>query len=70
MRASLTNTELPVLIKVSTGEISLMEGARILGSPDAGFLMQQLRDAGLSLPKLSAVDAEKQAREAKKTPFY
>ena len=62
--APLTNPDTRILMDVSSGGISLTEGARILGLQDAGFMLQKLRDAGLPLPRLSDADAGKQADAA------
>ena len=40
------------LLKLSRGEISLMEATRDLGLQDAGYTLQALRDAGLTLFQL------------------
>lgn len=62
--APLANPETRVLMDVSSGGISLMEGAGMLGLRDAGLMLQKLRDAGLPLPQLSAIDAGDQASAA------
>lgn len=62
--APLINPETRVLMDVSAGRISLMEGVRMLALQDAGFLLQKLREAALPLPQLSAMDASTQADAA------
>ena len=59
--APLINPETRVLMDVSAGRITLMEGVRMLGLQNAGFLLQKLREAALPLPQLSAMDASAQA---------
>lgn len=41
-----------ILISVSTGKISVMEAARQLELPDAGYVFHLLADKGLPLPRL------------------
>lgn len=53
-----------VMLDVSSGDISLFEGARRLGLQDAGHLLQKLRDAGLPLAPLSERDSRKLADAA------
>ena len=58
-RASSTipNPTTQVLLEVSSGRTSLVEGARMLGMQDAGYLLQRLRDVGLTLPQLPESDS-------------
>ncbi len=54
-----------VLMDVSIGRISIMEGARRLELQDAGYLLQRLADAGLPLPRLSKELVSEQLLQAK-----
>ena len=54
-----------VLLNVSIGKISIMEGTRQLELQDAGHLFLQLEEAGLPLPRLSKEEVRRQLAEAK-----
>lgn len=54
-----------VLMDVSIGKISVMEGARQLELQDAGYLLHRLADAGLPLPRLSEEVVSRQLAQAK-----
>lgn len=54
-----------VLLNVSMGKISIMEGARQLELQDAGHLFLRLEDAGLPLPRLSKEEVNRQLAEAR-----
>lgn len=54
-----------VLIDVSAGKISIMEGARQLELQDAGYVFHRLAEAGLPLPRLSEGDVSHQLAQAK-----
>ena len=43
-----------VLMQVSAGKISIMEAARQLELPDAGYVFHRLSELGLPLPRLDA----------------
>ena len=58
-------TDDEVLMNVSTGKISIMEGARLLDLQDAGCLFHRLADVGLPLPQLSEEAARRQLADAK-----
>ncbi len=53
-----------VLLEASTGKISIMEAARQLALPDAGFVFHRLAAAGLPLPRLSAAEVKRQLVQA------
>jgi hypothetical protein len=55
-----------VLLNVSMGKISIMEGARQLELQDAGHLFLRLEEAGLPLPRLSKEETDRQLAEAEK----
>jgi hypothetical protein len=50
-----------ILLAVSAGKLSIVEGADLLELPDAGFVLHLLADNGLPLPKLRQADVRKQA---------
>jgi hypothetical protein len=54
-----------VLLSVSMGKISIMEGARQLELQDAGHLFLRLEEAGLPLPHLSKEEVNRQLAEAR-----
>jgi hypothetical protein len=54
-----------VLLSVSTGKISIMEGTRQLELQDAGHLFLRLEEAGLPLPRLSREEVRRQLVDAK-----
>jgi hypothetical protein len=54
-----------VLLSVSIGKISIMEGARQLELQDAGHLFLRLEEAGLPLPRLSKEEVNRQLAEAR-----
>lgn len=54
-----------VLLNVSMGKISIMEGTRQLELQDAGYLFLRLQEAGLPLPGLSKEEVRRQLAEAK-----
>jgi hypothetical protein len=54
-----------VLLSVSMGKISIMEGARQLELQDAGHLFLRLEEAGLPLPRLSKEEVNRQLAEAR-----
>ena len=54
-----------VLMAVSAGKISIMEAARRLELPDAGYVFHRLAGASLPLPRLSAADLKHQLASAK-----
>lgn len=62
--APLPNPATRVLMEVSTGDMSLVDGARMLGVQDAGYVLHMLRAANLPLPRLSERDARGQADAA------
>lgn len=51
-RAPVLDPATKVLMAVSTGSMSITEGARQLGLPDAGYVFHRLAEAGLPLPRL------------------
>ncbi|MBC7377470.1 MAG: hypothetical protein H7346_08565 [Burkholderiaceae bacterium] len=54
-----------VLMDVSIGRISIMEGARQLELQEAGHLLHRLAEAGLPLPRLSKKLIDRQLAQAK-----
>ena len=54
-----------VLMDASAGKISIMEAARRLELPDAGYVFHRLAGASLPLPRLSAADVNHQLAMAK-----
>ena len=64
-RAPAVDPAMRVLLNVSMGKISIMEGARQLELQDAGYLILRLKEAGLPLPRLSAQEVDRQLVEAK-----
>ena len=54
-----------ILMDVSVGKISIMEGARQLELQDAGHLFHRLAEAGLPLPRLSKEVVSHQLAQAK-----
>src|SRR5438067_2385128 len=54
-----------VLISVSTGKLSIMEAARQLELPDAGYVFHRLAEKGLALPRLPDDFVERQLNEAR-----
>ena len=54
-----------VLLNVSIGKISIMEGTRQLDLQDAGHLFLRLEEAGLPFPRLSKEEVKRQLAEAK-----
>lgn len=53
-----------VLLEVATGKMSAVDAARELGLPDAGFVLQRMRDAKLPLPRLPDDLIQRQASAA------
>lgn len=64
-RSPAIDPSMRVLLNVSIGKISIMEGARQLELQDAGHLFLRLEDAGLPLPRLSKEEVNRQLAEAK-----
>ncbi|PHV05816.1 hypothetical protein CSQ96_19090 [Janthinobacterium sp. BJB412] len=54
-----------VLMAVSSGRISIMEAARQLELPDAGYVFQRLAAMGLPLPRLSEEFTRQQLEQAR-----
>jgi hypothetical protein len=54
-----------VLMAVSSGRISIMEAARLLELPDAGYVFQRLAAMGLPLPRLSEEFTRQQLEQAR-----
>jgi hypothetical protein len=54
-----------VLMSVSTGNISIMEAARLLDMPDAGFVLSRLSELGLPLPRLPEEAVRQQLNSAR-----
>lgn len=54
-----------VLMSVSTGKISIMEAARQLELPDAGYVFHLLMNKGLPLPRLPEDFVKRQLNEAR-----
>nr|WP_314624854.1 hypothetical protein [uncultured Noviherbaspirillum sp.] len=65
MRSPAIDPAMRVLLNVSIGKISIMEGARQLELQDAGHLFLRLEDAGLPLPRLSKEEVNRQLAEAR-----
>ena len=64
-RAPAIDPSTRVLMDVSIGRISIMEGARQLELQDAGHLFHRLAEAGLPLPRLSKELVSRQLAQAK-----
>lgn len=62
LRRMLSERQKSVLLKLSEGEISLIEATARLGYPDAGHTLHKLRDAGLAMLKLPANVVKAQSR--------
>ena len=66
-RAPALDPATKILMSASIGEISIMEAARLLEVPDAGYVLRRLADQGFPLPRLSQdialgqLDAARQA---------
>ncbi|WGG53140.1 hypothetical protein [Rugamonas sp. DEMB1] len=54
-----------VLMAVSSGRISILEAARQLELPDAGYVFQRLAALGLPLPRLSEEFTRQQLEQAR-----
>jgi hypothetical protein len=54
-----------VLLEVSSGKISIMEAARKLELPDAGYVFERLAAAGLPLPRLPDEEVRRQLDDAR-----
>ncbi|MBV5297009.1 MAG: hypothetical protein JZU64_02445 [Rhodoferax sp.] len=53
-----------VLLDVCAAKISIMDAARQLELPDAGYVLQRLAEAGLPLPRLAQADVNSQLAQA------
>ncbi|MES2077151.1 MAG: hypothetical protein V4462_16180 [Pseudomonadota bacterium] len=53
-----------VLRAVSSGRISIMDAARRLELPDAGYVFHRLADLGLPMPRLSKEFTRQQLEQA------
>lgn len=53
------------LMEVSTGKLSIMEAARRLELPDAGYVLHRLAEKGLPLPRLPDDFVKRQLDEAR-----
>lgn len=54
-----------ILMEVSTGKLSIMEAARRLELPDAGYVFHRLAEKGLPLPRLPEDFVRKQLSDAR-----
>lgn len=52
-RAPALDPSTKILMSASIGEISVMEAARLLEVPDAGYVLRRLADQGFPLPRMS-----------------
>lgn len=59
------DTSTGILMSVSTGKLSIMEAARQLDLPDAGYVFHLLADKGLPLPRLPDDFVKRQLHEAR-----
>ena len=50
-----------VLLDASTGKLSIIQAAELLGLPDAGYALHRLADVGLPLPRLTEDEVQRQA---------